>query len=69
MSCPAQSSSRLYRRHIAMTDQSNGPRRNRRRAARQRSRRMGYWLFGSIREDESPKRDFCLITRLAAIRA
>jgi hypothetical protein len=30
---------------------------------------MGYWLFGSIREGESPKRDFRLMTALAAIRA
>jgi hypothetical protein len=29
----------------------------------------GYWLFGSIREGESPKRDFRLMTALAAIRA
>ena len=30
---------------------------------------MGYWLFGSIREGESPKHDFRLMTALAAIRA
>jgi hypothetical protein len=30
---------------------------------------MGYSLFGSIREGESPKRDFRLMTALAAIRA
>src|ERR1700722_16745396 len=29
---------------------------------------MGYWLFGSIREGESPKRDFRVMTALAAIR-
>ena len=71
MSCPARNSCRLYRQHIDASDHQPvewaSAKSTPRRAAA--IRRMGYWLFGSIREDESPKRDLCFMIWLTAIRA